>query len=109
VLLEESLRLHVANGDHYGIGVCLLDIGMLAADGTRPEAAARLLGAAESLREVGGLALEPAHRRKYERSVARAQADLGAAAFAAAWAAGRALPLEQAITEARVVATELAE
>jgi predicted ATPase/class 3 adenylate cyclase len=108
-LLEESLRLHIANGDHYGIGFCLLDVGKLAADGTRPEVAARLLGAAEALRAVGGLVLEPKERSKYERSVARAQADLGAAAFAAAWAAGRALPLEQAITEARALAAELAE
>jgi tetratricopeptide (TPR) repeat protein len=107
-LLEESLRLHVANGDHYGIGVCLLDLGKLAADGMRPGVAARLLGASEALREVGGLALEPKERSKYERCVSRARADLGAAAFDAAWQAGRALPLAQAITEARAVATELA-
>jgi hypothetical protein len=71
--------------------------------------AVRLLGAAEALREAGGRELEPADRVKHDRYVARAKADLGAAAFAAAWAAGRALPLEQAITEARAVATELAE
>jgi hypothetical protein len=103
------LRLHVANGDHYGIGVCLLDLGKLAADGTRSEVAARLLGAAEALRAVGGLVLEPKERSKYERSVARVQADLGAEAFAAAWAAGRALPLEQAISEALQVAASVQE
>jgi predicted ATPase/class 3 adenylate cyclase len=108
-LFGESLCLHAEYGDHHGISYALLDLGELAADGTRPEVAARLLGAAEALREAGGRELEPADRVKHDRYVARATADLGAEAFATAWAAGRALPLEQAITEARAVATELAE
>ena len=53
--------------------------------------------------------LEPFDRSQHDRYVARAKADLGAAAFAAAWTAGRALPLEQAVAEARALATELAE
>jgi hypothetical protein len=35
-----------------------------------------------------------------ERHIAGVRASLGEAAFAAAWAAGRALPLEEAITDA---------
>ena len=35
-----------------------------------------------------------------QRNIAAARAQLGESAFAAAWAAGRALPLEQAIAEA---------
>jgi tetratricopeptide (TPR) repeat protein len=65
-----------------------------------PNRAVRLLGAAEALREAVGIPLPPAYRAAHERDVAAARAQLDEAAFAAAWAAGRALPLEQAIDEA---------
>jgi DNA-binding NarL/FixJ family response regulator len=51
-----------------------------------------------------GYPLPPEDRPAHERAVAAARADLGAEAFAAAWAEGRALPLEQVIQEA--LATE---
>jgi hypothetical protein len=62
--------------------------------------AARLLGAAEALRTVIGVQRPPAARPAYTRDVASARALLDDATFAAAWAAGRALTLEQAIAEA---------
>ena len=64
------------------------------------EQGARLFGATEALREAMGWPLPPVSRADYERDVAAARAQLGEATFAAAWAAGRALPLEQAITDA---------
>jgi hypothetical protein len=42
----------------------------------------------------------PAARATYERAMAQARAQLGAEAFAAAWVAGQAMSLEQAITDA---------
>ena len=42
----------------------------------------------------------PEHRNHYQRTLAAVRAVLDPAAFEAAWAAGRALTLEQAITEA---------
>jgi hypothetical protein len=39
-------------------------------------------------------------RRRYDRDVSAVRAALGAETFAAAWEAGRALSLEQAIAEA---------
>ena len=59
--------------------------------------ACRLFGAAEALREAGGWPLAPAHRPEYEHQVAAVRDTLGETAFAAAWAQGRALPLERAL------------
>ena len=61
--------------------------------------AVRLWGAAEVLREAIGVPMPLVHRAEYEHSVAAARAQLGEEAFATAWAEGRAMPLEQAITD----------
>jgi hypothetical protein len=42
----------------------------------------------------------PADRAEYDRNVAAARAHLPATAFAAAWAEGQAMSLEQAVTYA---------
>jgi hypothetical protein len=65
-----------------------------------PERAARLLGAADALRDAIGAPLPPVYRAAHEHDMATARTALGDAAFAAAWAAGRALALEQAVAEA---------
>ena len=44
--------------------------------------------------------MDPTARADYERAVAVTRAQLDAATFAAAWAAGRAIPLEQVLAEA---------
>jgi hypothetical protein len=56
------------------------------------------------LLESTGSAREWLYRPLYERHVAEVRAQLGDAAFAAAWAAGRTLPLEDAIAEALALA-----
>jgi hypothetical protein len=62
------------------------------------ERAARLFGATAAMREVSGT-VEAARsfRGAYERDEAEARAILGDKAFAAAWAAGRAMSLEQVV------------
>jgi DNA-binding NarL/FixJ family response regulator len=70
------------------------------------EQAARLFGAAATLLEASDTAMWPLDRVGYESSLAAARAQLGEASFAAAWEAGRALPLEQAIAEATLAASE---
>jgi non-specific serine/threonine protein kinase len=62
-----------------------------------PERAARVLGAAEVLREAIAVPLTPAERVDYERVVVLTQTALGRDVFAAAWATGRAMMLEEAI------------
>jgi tetratricopeptide (TPR) repeat protein len=59
--------------------------------------AVRLLGAAASAREVLGVPLPPGDRAAYERNVATVREHLGEATWAAAWAEGWGMTLEQAI------------
>jgi hypothetical protein len=69
----------------------------------RPERAARLLGAtAAALITVGAAPqpLPPRMRAEREQVAARAREALGEATYQAAFAAGEALSLEEALTEA---------
>src|SRR5262249_38202820 len=80
------------------------NVAALAAGGGQAERAARLLGAAEALLRADGLPTEPAadDRPLWKSAIAGARARLGADAFAAAWAAGRAVTPDRAVAEARV-------
>jgi tetratricopeptide (TPR) repeat protein len=80
--------------------ICFEACGTLAAAQGQAHRAARLLSAAAALSEAMGAPLPPVDRPEFERSVAAARALLGEEAFAAAWAEGRAAPLEQAIRSA---------
>ncbi len=63
--------------------------------------AAQLLGAAEVLRASSGAVMLPEEQVEFEREVAALRGQMGAEALDQEWAAGRALPLEQAIALAR--------
>jgi hypothetical protein len=63
----------------------------------RWQEAAQLLGAAAIVREANGFPLRRGERATRDRTVAAAQAALGEAAYAVAWAAGRALSLDEAV------------
>jgi hypothetical protein len=85
------------------IALCLVGLGGVAGAVGQGECGARLLSAAESLYDTIGLSW-PEARADFERYMAAARAQLDEATFAAAWAEGRALSLEQAVTEALNVA-----
>ncbi len=70
--------------------------GVVSVQGELPWAA-RLWGAAEALRETQGTPLPPVQRAEYERSIAITRTQLGEQAFAAAWAEGRTMTLEQVL------------
>lgn len=75
--------------------------GLAAAFASRqPEYAARLLGAAEATREGVGAAMPPAVKEDRERTTGMIRGRLDEASVAAAWAEGRALPLDEAIAYA---------
>jgi predicted ATPase len=99
-LLEQSLALQRELGDRRGIAACLEGVAQVSAAEGAPERAARLLGAAAALRDAIGAPLPPAERAAHERIVAPVRADLESAVFAAAWAEGQAMPLEQAVADA---------
>ncbi len=108
-LYQESLA--ILQGYKYGtdsILPCLEGLGaVLAGQGelARMVEAARLWGAAEALREAIGAPMPPVYRADYERAVVTARAQLDEEAFAAAWAGGRTIPLEQVINEALKMAS----
>jgi tetratricopeptide (TPR) repeat protein len=98
--LRESLALHRDSGFQRWIPDTLISAAGLAAVQGQGERAARLFGAAEALRAALEVQLSFGEREEYERDVALARAGLGEDAFAAAWAAGRSLTIEQAVAEA---------
>jgi predicted ATPase/class 3 adenylate cyclase len=77
--------------------------GYIASIQERYQRAARLLAVAEASREKIGYQRTPLRRVQYARSVAATRAAFGEAAFAAAWAEGQAMTLEQAIEYALAV------
>jgi tetratricopeptide (TPR) repeat protein len=98
--LEESLKLGWEIGERRSIAYSLEALARLAAAASSAAQAARLCGAAEALREQIGAPLSPAARTRLEAVIAAARTALGENTFAAAWAEGRALPLDQAVTAA---------
>jgi non-specific serine/threonine protein kinase len=98
-LFAESLALRWEDGDKVGIAACLQGLGSVAVLTLQLERAARLFGAAEALREAIG-ASTPRFHTRYDHAVAKIHAGLGDAAFAEAWAAGRASSLPDTVTAA---------
>jgi len=98
--LAQGLVLSQTLSDPASSAWCLAGLGSAAALDEEPERAARLWGAAARLRQAIGCRSAPAARATHERAMVAARAQLGEEGFAAAWKAGAALTLEQAITEA---------
>jgi CheY-like chemotaxis protein len=95
-----ALQLSRELGARIMIAWCLAGLGSAAALDEELERAAWLWGAAERERAALGCRPAPAARATYEWLRAQARVQLGEAAFAAAWAAGEALPLDQVLAEA---------
>jgi predicted ATPase len=106
-MCEESLVIGRAVGDNRNIAPRLEGLaGLFVAQG-EPVRAVRLWGAADAQREAMGTPMPPVYRADYDRSVASARTQLGEQAFAAAWAEGRMMTLEQVLSggEPAVIAT----
>jgi hypothetical protein len=82
-------------GDLGNLPICLEGLAAVAVDQANPGRAATLLGAAKAAHEVGHIALVPLFEQLYQGTMDKARAALGDERFAAAWVAGRALPLDQ--------------
>jgi predicted ATPase/DNA-binding CsgD family transcriptional regulator/transcriptional regulator with XRE-family HTH domain len=101
---REGLPLLRDSGMRWYLSEALeLAAGLAAAQG-RPAQAARLLGAAETAREITGQALQTQGEHTHSQTLRAARAALDADAFGIAWDAGRRLSLEQAIDEALAAA-----
>ena len=94
---QESLARARELNDYWLCAFCLEGLAsVVAAQGERTWAA-RLWGVAASLRERCGIPLTPVERADNEPAVAAARTHLGEQTFAAAWAEGRSMTLEQVL------------
>src|SRR6266516_5863919 len=104
-LLRDSLSMSqsfLANFSNREFSIVrLLILGKLARAHQDYEAATRLFGTVEALREQDGYLLEPLPRAEYEGEVAHVRTQLETGAFEAAWAEGHGM------TEAEAVASAL--
>jgi tetratricopeptide (TPR) repeat protein len=94
---RRSMALRQEVGDTGVLAQCLEDFAGLAARQQQWERAARLLGAAEGACRELVWTLPLGSPEEYKRAVEGARAALGEEAFAAAWAAGRAMSLDEAV------------
>ncbi len=97
---KESLSIRRDLGDKRGIAYSLEGIGGLALAQGLAQRATQLMGAAEALREVIRAPLPPVDCAEYKKHTSAARSLLGEEAFGRAWAEGRAMTPEQAISEA---------
>ncbi len=98
-LFQESLMLAQELNDYPGIALCLIGLGGVSIKQGQLRRACQLLGAVEALVEAIGQALEPPESIDYAENVATLRSQLAADVFAAAWAEGRALSLEQLLAD----------
>jgi non-specific serine/threonine protein kinase len=107
-LYGRALAVFRELGDREATASVLEVVAWLPQRAGRAEPAARLLAAAATLRAADGIRITPLHRAGHDPVLAATRAALGDEAFAAAWAAGEALPIGDAVAEALEVAVALA-
>jgi DNA-binding CsgD family transcriptional regulator len=99
-LHRDSLRLWRDRRDQGRIAISMEGLAWAVSGQGQDRRAVRLFGAVERLRETCGCPLPSSFRNPHEQSVTAVRTRLGAAAFRSAWAAGRALSLEEIMAEA---------
>lgn len=104
-LARENVRLARGADDKFAIQSSLVTLGGVALCRGHPARAARLWGAAQTLRDAFGMHLSPLARAyiRYEDLLADARGQLGDEEFEDAWAWGKAM------TQARAIEYALAE
>jgi non-specific serine/threonine protein kinase len=98
-LLREAVTRADGLGYPGGVADALAGFAAAAVETGEFESAARFLGAAATVQEQMALRLV-AHHAQHQRAIEATRGRLGEAAFATTLAAGRALPLADAIAEA---------
>ena len=96
-LYEESLAISGELGAQWVIAKSLVGLGEVVAAQHKLNWAAQLWGTADALRDALGVPIPPVELADYERSLSAARVHLGERAFAAAWAQGRAMTLQQVL------------
>jgi hypothetical protein len=94
---QESLLMRRDIGHRIALAQSLEDFAVLAGRERQAQRAIRLLGAVEAFCATLGARPPVTVAAEYKRTVAEGRAALGEAGFAAAWAEGRAMSLDEAI------------
>ncbi|MEJ7787125.1 MAG: tetratricopeptide repeat protein [Solirubrobacteraceae bacterium] len=102
VLHSEALGLRRQIAIRPAIGASLEALAGLAADATRYEQAARLMGAAQNALEENGYARAPWESARYDNDLALAREGLSDEAFATAYAQGACMSLDDAAAQATI-------
>jgi predicted ATPase/class 3 adenylate cyclase len=105
----EALEMRRDLGDRLSLAHSLDSIAATASRAGFPEAGARLYGASERLREELGAPIPPSERGHYEAGLTMTRSVIGDEAYDRAWAAGRALSLDDAVAEALYIARQIAQ
>jgi predicted ATPase/DNA-binding CsgD family transcriptional regulator len=95
-LYEESLGLSIELGDRWVSAISLEGLARTAVASGQPEAAARLLGAADAIREATGATRSPYWQELHDGIVPEVRARLGEETFDTASREGRTLTAERA-------------
>lgn len=109
VLFAEAIReFHTGPAPlTIGLAYALEGMASLAVQMGQAERAVRLYASSDAMRDEVLDRRPPVEQDDIDREFAAIRAVLDEAAFAAAWAAGRALSLEQVVAEARATAAEM--
>jgi len=99
-LCRQSLGILREIGDQREFPRLLEKIGLLLTLQRQPAPGASLCAAAEAIRERATIARPPNDSAEYEQYVESSRRELGNERFTAAWASGRAMTLEEAISYA---------
>jgi predicted ATPase/transcriptional regulator with XRE-family HTH domain len=99
-LLHEALLLGYDVGARETVAESLEILAWVVNAAGQQERSASLAGAAEALREAISVPLHPEQRAGHDQAVQAMRVMLGEVAFAAAWAAGHALSLDEAVVYA---------
>src|SRR5207248_734031 len=105
-LYEEGIAVARKEGNRQTVALGLEGLACVVAVQGELAWAARLWGAAETVRETSGAPIAPRERPAYESRVTAARAQLGEKPFATAWAEGRLMTPEQALAAREPVMNE---
>jgi predicted ATPase/DNA-binding SARP family transcriptional activator len=107
VLFAESLALSREDGNKIGIINSLAGFAGILGMSGKPEEAARLLGASESLLAGGGSRMDPTDQKEFDDYIAAVRKQLGNPKFNTHILEGRAMTMEQAIDLASKTVEEM--
>ena len=95
VLLKQVLEQLLQFGDKWSVAIALESLAVVSNEAGKPEQAAHLFGAAETIREMVGMPVREID--DYERNVTTIRSNWADARFSQLWEEGREMSLEQAV------------